>query len=188
MTEEEKIICKEFLNDADNTHSCNEYKLLMALLEKEPTTNLENSTKKYCGCCKHWKIKGVQKIGNKPTSYGKCNKLSISGFEVETKFYDNCSSGGVGMTREELKKHCEKQIEACEMWAKYKRAEPHGKVYEEHKLILQMLEQEPILDKITELVEPLRHLSFDEMTETEWQILQVIDKHKAKIKPHESEE
>lgn len=37
MTEEEKIICKEFLNDADNTHSCNEYKLLMALLDKEPT-------------------------------------------------------------------------------------------------------------------------------------------------------
>lgn len=36
MTEEEKIICKEFLNDADKTHSCNEYKLLMALLEQEP--------------------------------------------------------------------------------------------------------------------------------------------------------
>ena len=38
MTREEKIICKEFLNDADNTHSCNEYKLLMGLLEQEPTT------------------------------------------------------------------------------------------------------------------------------------------------------
>ncbi|MBR2554768.1 MAG: hypothetical protein IKE94_07915 [Aeriscardovia sp.] len=36
MTEEEIIICKEFLNDADATHSCNEYKLLMALLEQEP--------------------------------------------------------------------------------------------------------------------------------------------------------
>lgn len=36
MTREEKIICKEFLNDADKTHSCNEYKLLMALLEQEP--------------------------------------------------------------------------------------------------------------------------------------------------------
>lgn len=35
MTEEQKIICKEFLNDADTTHSCNEYKLLMALLEQE---------------------------------------------------------------------------------------------------------------------------------------------------------
>lgn len=41
MTEEEKIICKKFLNDADNTHSCNEYKLLMALLEQEPKTEQE---------------------------------------------------------------------------------------------------------------------------------------------------
>lgn len=109
MTEEEKIICKEFLNNADNTHSCNEYKLLMGLLEQEPAAknnlavtsqleknskNLENSTKKYCGCCKHWKIKGVKKIGDKPTSYGKCNKLSISGLKVETKFNDNCRLDG----------------------------------------------------------------------------------------------
>lgn len=36
MTEEQKIICKQFLNDADKTHSCNEYKLLMELLEQEP--------------------------------------------------------------------------------------------------------------------------------------------------------
>lgn len=36
MTREEKIICKQFLNDADTTHSCNEYKLLMELLEQEP--------------------------------------------------------------------------------------------------------------------------------------------------------
>jgi hypothetical protein len=35
MTREEKIICKEFLNDADKTHSCNEYKLLMNLIEQE---------------------------------------------------------------------------------------------------------------------------------------------------------
>ena len=38
MTEEEKIICKQLLNDADETHSCNEYKLLMALLDQESTT------------------------------------------------------------------------------------------------------------------------------------------------------
>lgn len=51
----------------------------------------ENSTKKYCGFCKHWKRKGVQKIGSKPTSYGKCTKLSISGFKIETTFNDECS-------------------------------------------------------------------------------------------------
>ena len=47
------------------------------------------------------------------------------------------------MTREELKEHCKKQIESCEMWAAYKGQEPHGKIYEEHKLILELLEQEP---------------------------------------------
>ena len=46
------------------------------------------------------------------------------------------------MTREELKEHCLKQIESCEMWAKFHGEEPHGKVYEEHKLILELLEQE----------------------------------------------
>lgn len=64
------------------------------------------------------------------------------------------------MTREELKKHCLKQVEACEMWAKHNGEEPHGKVYEEHKLILELLEQEPcedciskkaVLDKINEI-------------------------------------
>lgn len=64
------------------------------------------------------------------------------------------------MTREELKKHCLRQVEACEMWAKHNGEEPHGKVYEEHKLILELLEQEPcedciskkaVLDKINEI-------------------------------------
>jgi hypothetical protein len=50
------------------------------------------------------------------------------------------------MTREELKRHCEKQIEECERWSKHKGEEPHGKIYEEHKLILELLEQEPSLD------------------------------------------
>ena len=47
------------------------------------------------------------------------------------------------MTREQLKEHCKKQIENCEIWATYKGKEPHGEVYEEHKLILELLEQEP---------------------------------------------
>lgn len=47
------------------------------------------------------------------------------------------------MTREELKEHCKKQIEMCEMWAHNKGEEPNGKVYEEHKLILELLEQQP---------------------------------------------
>lgn len=63
-------------------------------LEKD-SQKLENPTKKYCGCCTHWKRKGVKKIGDKPTSYGKCTKLSISGFDVETEFNDDCSSEGL---------------------------------------------------------------------------------------------
>ena len=51
------------------------------------------------------------------------------------------------MTREELKAHCEKQIKGCEMWARYYGKKPGGKVYEEHKLILELLEQAPVLDK-----------------------------------------
>ena len=46
------------------------------------------------------------------------------------------------MTREELKAHCERQIEICEIWAHGRGEKPSGKVYEEHKLILELLEQE----------------------------------------------
>ena len=47
------------------------------------------------------------------------------------------------MTREELKEHCKKTVEQCEMWAIHRGEEPSGKVYEEHKTILDILEQEP---------------------------------------------
>lgn len=53
------------------------------------------------------------------------------------------------MTREELKKHCKKQIECCEMWAIAKGEEPSGKIYEEHKLILELLEQDPCDDAVS---------------------------------------
>ncbi len=47
------------------------------------------------------------------------------------------------MTREELREHCKKQIRACVMRARRQGEKPSGKVYEEHKLILELLEQEP---------------------------------------------
>lgn len=53
------------------------------------------------------------------------------------------------MTREELKAHCEKQIEMCEMWAISKGEKPSGKIYEEHKLILELLDQQPYEDAIS---------------------------------------
>lgn len=58
------------------------------------------------------------------------------------------------ITREELKAHCERQIKDCEMWAKHRGEEPGGKIYEEHKLILELLDQESILEKVkTEIKE-----------------------------------
>lgn len=47
------------------------------------------------------------------------------------------------MTREEIREHCEKQIKDCEMWARIRGEDPHDRIYEEHKLILELLEQEP---------------------------------------------
>lgn len=48
------------------------------------------------------------------------------------------------MTREELKAHCKKEIEMCEFWAHGKDEElDNSKIYQEHKLILELLEQEP---------------------------------------------
>ena len=46
MTEAEKLICKMYLEDLDPNGSCNEYKLLMSLLEKEPA-----DTGSPCGDC-----------------------------------------------------------------------------------------------------------------------------------------
>lgn len=51
------------------------------------------------------------------------------------------------MTKEELKRHCEKQIEHCELWAKQNGEEPCGNIYEEHKLMLDVLERAVILPK-----------------------------------------
>jgi len=56
------------------------------------------------------------------------------------------------MTREELKAHCERQIKECEMWAKRSGKEPGGKIYEEHKLILELLHTEPCEDCVSRQV------------------------------------
>lgn len=64
------------------------------------------------------------------------------------------------ITKEELRKHCIKQIEQCEKWAKHM-GETHvnSKVYEEHKLILELLEQEQKWIPVSErLPEPFQNI------------------------------
>lgn len=46
------------------------------------------------------------------------------------------------MTRDELKAHALRQVEYCEEMARLRGDEPHRKSYEEHKLILELLENE----------------------------------------------
>ena len=57
------------------------------------------------------------------------------------------------MTKEELREHCERQIRHCEIFAHDRGIEPDGNIYEEHKLILELLEQESPLDKIRAEIE-----------------------------------
>lgn len=87
------------------------------------------------------------------------------------------------MTREELKAHCEKQIKACEQWAHIQGEEPSGKIYEEHKLILELLEQESILDKArAEIEDTYINLAYKENHKASWGLrkaMVIIDRIKA---------
>lgn len=52
------------------------------------------------------------------------------------------------MTREELKEHCKRQVQRFERIEKLMPVTPNDwKRYEEHKLILELLEQEPFINK-----------------------------------------
>ena len=58
------------------------------------------------------------------------------------------------MTREELKMHCLKTVAYCEEIARRRGEEPHEKIHEEHKLILELLEKEsrwiPVSERLPE--------------------------------------
>lgn len=44
LTDAEKIICKVYLEDLDKTHSCNEYHLLMKLIDNASTVSIDWGT------------------------------------------------------------------------------------------------------------------------------------------------
>jgi hypothetical protein len=49
------------------------------------------------------------------------------------------------MTKDELRFHCESQVAQIETWAEWKREKPHGRIYEEHKFILELLDENKLL-------------------------------------------
>ena len=87
------------------------------------------------------------------------------------------------MTREELKAHCERQIQEFERVEKIMPVTPNAwKHYEEHKMVLELLEQESVLDKIRAEVEQLHHhpkLDFINTDKVVDMALEIIDKYKA---------
>ena len=74
------------------------------------------------------------------------------------------SRGGEIMTRDELKQHCIRQIEECEKWARYRGKTPEGKIYEEHKLTLSIIEK---LEAIENAIENRGATSGDTFIEIE---------------------
>lgn len=94
------------------------------------------------------------------------------------------------MTREELKEHCKRQIQQFERVEKIMSVTLNDwKRYEEHKLILELLEQEPVIDKIRAEIE--EHAKINQNLNTDraralcW-CLDVIDKCKAESKKQEN--
>lgn len=90
------------------------------------------------------------------------------------------------MTREELKEHCKRQIQQFERVEKIMPVTPYDwKRYEEHKLILELLEQEPTLDKIRAEIKakydiiPWRNNDYDDgwIEALEWVLDDVIDEY-----------
>ncbi len=86
------------------------------------------------------------------------------------------------MTREELKAHCERQIAKCEaIYAEDDKMLNSNRLYQEHKLILELLEQESVLDKIRAEIEQLHHhpiLDFINTDKVVDMALEIIDKYK----------
>lgn len=93
------------------------------------------------------------------------------------------------MTKEELKAHCERQIQEFERVEKIMPVTPNAwKHYEEHKLILELLEQESVLDKIRAEVENhcgltkenhCKYCSYCNILMGVREILELIDKYRA---------
>ena len=95
------------------------------------------------------------------------------------------------MTREELKEHCQRQIQNFERVEKIMPVTPNDwKRYEEHKLILELLEQEPILDKIKAEIEEMtptyhnNNWSIKDLVPIS-EVLKLIDKYKAESEDKE---
>lgn len=90
------------------------------------------------------------------------------------------------MTREELKVHCERQIQQFERVEKLMPVTPNDcRRYEEHKMVLELLEREqPTLDKIrTEIEEYRDSMRWNSECLIKWEAInyvleEIIDKYR----------
>lgn len=93
------------------------------------------------------------------------------------------------MTREELREYCERTIRGYETWVRDCGVEPHGKAYEGLKLILELIEQESVIDKIrAEIAEiPKKYPMTMDYENGLKEALAIIDKYKAESEDKENE-
>ena len=75
----------------------------------------------------------------------------------------------------------------CEFWAIGKGEKPNGKIYEEHKLILELLDSESILDKIRAEIVTKSFPKDNMFSKSVWlkDVLKILDKYKAESEDKE---
>lgn len=93
LTEVEKIICKMYLEDLDKFHTCNEYKLLMSLIDNASTVEQRPQGE--------W-VKVVNKISECETeTHWECSECHNPDFRLgEAEFCSFCGASMKGGTEE----------------------------------------------------------------------------------------
>ena len=133
-------------------------------LEQEPTT--KNDLTEQCIACKYDETEDE--------SGEHCKKCleGDSQFELDNDFVQPTTKNDLGVD-------LISRADVLQILLDYDYANENALVLKDIKALSSVSSQEPIMDKIIEIIEPLRHLSIDEMSNIEWQIFQVIDKYKA---------
>lgn len=80
------------------------------------------------------------------------------------------------ISREELKGHCIAHITQCERWAEYRKVNlDTDKHYQEHKMVLDMVEKLEKIEKIVDYVNNNKEKLFDdELAENLFEIVHIV--------------